>query len=131
MQVVVEAQRLQRRLFQPLAKRRLAADSYAGLSDAVDAHEVGPAAGARAYAGCDSAGAAVGPVAGGSAIGPRRGGNDKRDQAAPPSPSPVSAICCSSATMSSPSTGSTAICFALKRSRIMGRSHAFAWRISR
>ena len=52
---------------------RLAADSCAGLPGAVDAHEVGPAAGARAHAACDSAGAAVGPVAGGSAIGLQRG----------------------------------------------------------
>ena len=52
---------------------RLAADSFAGLPDAVDAHEAGPAAGARAHAGCNSAGAAVGPVAGGFAIGAQRG----------------------------------------------------------
>ncbi len=41
---------------------RLAADSCAGLPDAVDAHEAGPAAGARTHAGCDSAGAAVAPL---------------------------------------------------------------------
>ncbi len=41
---------------------RLAADSCAGLPDTVDAYEVGPAAGARAYAGRDSTCAAVHPL---------------------------------------------------------------------